>query len=362
MKAVIPNKAPTAATAPGSARLVAYAVAAVLHVTALAALAAMPPEQRERFVRAGDGVQIRFYTVSAADAESDLPLNAPLLSDRLAETPQAGAPGDAEGDSASRGSDADGEDDTGSDEAPPSEDDGDTDTPPESAEETAPVEETATVEADAPSEPAASVIATAPRAQTEQPVQEAPRQTARPAPPPPSGPIAADRPVDTIQPDEEEAVRPTLRTPTFADIAARADNRLRPEDFRMGNLDGGVRAVLAEVFCLASGEGMREVGDCGDEPNPAQAELAIYRIRAMSRDLPQFMENMSRAEFELMQMGASPSTLELLRHHFRQAHRETVNTPAIMRAMDRDRASRTDHLGISGPITPQRARDPSGER
>lgn len=129
-----------------------------------------------------------------------------------------------------------------------------------------------------------------------------------------------------------------------------------------GNLDGGVRAVLAEVFCLASGEGMREAGDCGDEPNPAQAELAIYRIRAMSRDMPQFLENMSRAEFELMQMGASPSTLELIRHHFQQAHRETVNMPAITRAMDRDRASRTDHLGIGRPITPQRARDPSGER
>ena len=337
-------------------------MAAVLHLAAFGALAALPPEQRERFVRTGDGVQIRFYTVSAADAESDLPLNAPLLSDRLAQTSQAGTPGDAEGDSTSRGADGDGEDNTGAEEASPSEDDGEAEAPPEPADDAAPTEEPAPAETEAPGEPAAAIIASAPRSEAGPPAQQAPRQTARPAPPLPSGPIAADRPVDTIQPDEEEAVRPTVRAPSFADIAARADNRLRPEDFRVGNLDGGVRAVLAEVFCLSSGEGMREVGNCGDAPNAAQAELAIYRIRAMSRDLPQFMENMSRAEFELMQMGASPSTLELIRNHFAQARREAINTPAIVRAMDRDGRAQTDHMGISAPITPQRARDPSGER
>lgn len=334
----------------------------MLHVSALAAIAVMPPERMERFETTGQSVEVRFYTVSAADAESDLPLNVPLLADRLDDAAQAGQPGDADGEDGGRGS----ADDSEGDDLP---DDGD------EAEEAAPDEpsDPEDITDEAPAEPeqepaprpaetdeSAASIVTAPAREASAP--SAPPPASRPAPPPPSGPLAPDRPVDTIQPPEEEAVRPTARRLTFADIASRADTRLRPEDFMTGNLDGGVRAVLAEVFCLASGEGMREAGDCGDEPNPAQAELAIYRIRAMSRDMPQFLENMSRAEFELMQMGASPSTLELIRHHFRQAHRETVNTPAITRAMDRDRASRTDHLGISGPITPQRARDPSGER
>ncbi|MFN3834363.1 MAG: hypothetical protein ACK4NO_00535 [Glycocaulis sp.] len=362
MTAHIPAQQRDSGHAPGPARLGAYGVAAMLHVAALAAIAVMPPEQRERFERTGQGIEIRFYTVSAADAESDLPLNMPLLADRLDDGAQAGQPGGADGEDGGRGSadDAEGDDpaDNG-DEAEVSAQDELSD--PEDLTGEAPAEpEQEPAPRPAETDESAPSIVTAPARETSAP--SAPPPAFRPAPPPPSGPVAPDRPVDTIQPPEEEAVRPTVRLPTFAEIAARADTRLRPEDFRTGNLDGGVRAVLAEAFCLASGEGMREAGNCGDEPNPAQAELAIYRIRAMSRDMPQFMENMSRAEFELMQLGASPSTLQLIRHHFEQARREAVNTPAIVRAMDRDGRAQTDHLGISRPITPRHVLDPSGER
>lgn len=331
----------TRASAPAFSRLRlgALAAASALHVGALGAIALMPPEALERFTGTGDIIEVRFFTISASDAESDLPLNAPLLADRLDAATPAGTP---EGEGSATPDQAAAED--GEQEAEPAE---------EAAEEAIaePDAETAGTE---PSSPPVSETGTRP-ADPDTPAR------ARPAPPAASL-VPPDVPVDTIQPAEEEAARTTTRLPTFAEIEARADMRLRPEDFQVGQVDGSVRAVIAEMLCLSSGEASREVGDCGDEPNPAQAELALYRIRAMSRDMPQFLENLSRAEFELMQMGASPSRLELIRHRFRQAHRETVNMPAITRAMDRDRASQTDHLGIGRPITPRHALDPSGER
>lgn len=346
----------TRASAPAFSRLRlgAYICAGVLHLGAIGALALLPPETLDRFVSTRTGVEIRFFTISASDAESDLPLNAPLLADRGdtraeiagVEAGQSDMSGDTlsgtgESEEAEAGADVEPEPDLSP--QPVAEPEaGDADEP------DAPVSETGTVEADtdagaAPPPPAPSTPAHRPGGR-------------------PFSVTSPDAPVETIQPSEEEAAIVFRRVPTFADIAERADTGLRVEDFRVGRVEGGVRAVIAEVFCLSSGDTNRDIGNCGDEPNAAQAELALYHIRTMSSTPLEFEENMSRMEFELAQLGVSPSTLELLRVHFLNAQREQTSRSPLLRAMDRERASRTDHLGISPPITPQRARDPSGER
>lgn len=328
-------------------RLGAIAAASLLHVGALGAIALMPPEALERFVSTGDVIEVRFFTISASDAESDLPLNAPLLADRLDAAAQAGTP---EGEGTAVPDPASAQD--AEPEAEPADD---------TAEEATPEPDAETARTDVGSPPV-SETGTLPA----DPDAPAPRPTPPRARPQPGAPSASlippDVPVDTIQPTEEEAARTTARLPTFAEIEARADMRLRPEDFQVGQVDGSVGAVIAEVLCLSSGEANREAGGCGNEPNAAQAELALYRIQAMSEGPLQFAENMSRLEFELAQLGASASTLELLRVHFLNAQREQARRSPLLRAMDRDGAMRTDHLGITRPITPQRALDPSGER
>lgn len=330
-------------------RLGAYALAGVLHMGAIGAIAVLPPEALDRFVDTGTRVELRFFTVSASDAESSLPLNAPLLADRL----QAGSDtGSTDPDqSGSSGDTQAGE--TADDEIEPE---------PDSAEapaDLAEADEADELEAPAPPVSPTGVLPADPDARSATP-RPAPSERTASAPPP--GVISPDRPVDTIQPAGEATARIVTRAPTFAEIEARADMRLRVEDFQVGQVEGGVGAVITEVFCLSSGAANREAGDCGDEPNAAQAELALYHIRALSRGPLEFAENMSRLEFELAQLGASPSTLELLRTHFLNAQREQIRRSPMLRTMERDGAARTDHLGVGAPITPQRARDPSGER
>lgn len=344
----------TRASAPAFSRLRlgAYICAALLHAGAIGAIAILPPETLDRFISTSAGVEIRFFTISASDAESDLPLNAPLLADRGdAGAEIAGAeagPSDMSGDALSdtgqsevteAGADVEAEPETSPEPVAEPESD-DAETP------ASPISETGTLEADADARPA----------------PPAPSAPARPASGRPFSVTSPEAPVETIQPAEEEAAIVFRRVPTFADIAARAQTGLRVEDFQVGRVEGGVRAVIAEVFCLSSGDTNRDIGNCGDEPNAAQAELALYHIRAMSSTPLEFEENMSRLEFELAQLGVSPSTLELLRVHFLNAQREQTARSPLLRAMDRDRSTRTDHLGIGPSITPQRARDPSGER
>lgn len=340
-------------------RLGAYGVAAALHIAAISALALLPPETLDRFVDTGRGVEVRFFTVSAVNAESDLPLNAPLLADRVqgAQT-QGGNGDDAGGDTGGQRIDADNEanaepqDEPEPVDAPEPEDD----QAEEPAAEPAPDEVAADEAETLPVSPDGTLPA------QESPAREGETTPGRRTPARAAGVIAPDRPVDTIQPEEESEAFVVRRPPTFAEIAARAQTGFEPENFRIDRLEGPVGAVIAEVLCLSSGEANREIGDCGDGPNAAQAELALYHIRAFGQGPLEFDEDMDRLEFELEQLGVSPSTLEALRVHFLNAQREQTRRSPLLRAMDRDRASRTDHLGIGPSITPQRARDPSGER
>ncbi|MGY6661999.1 MAG: hypothetical protein ACXIVO_06730 [Glycocaulis sp.] len=333
----------TRASAPAFSRLRlgAYVCAGLLHLGAIGAIAVLPPEALEQFIDTGTGIEIRFFTISASDAESNLPLNVPLLADR-GETgsDSAGADG-SPGDDASGMEEAEPEPT-----AEPEPEPADETSPDETVEPVPPVSETGTL----PPEP-------------DTPAASAPPAPAQDRAPVPSFSVTSpESPVDTIQPAEEDAAITIRRVPTFAGIAARAETGLRVEDFQVSRIEGSVGAVIAEVFCLSSGDANREIGDCGDGPNAAQAELAIYHIRAMSAGPLEFAENMSRLEFELAQLGVSPSTMELLRVHFLNAQREQISRSPLLRAMDRDRSTRTDHLGIGPSITPQRARDPSGER
>lgn len=348
MSVITRGPALTRASAPGFSplRLGAYLCAGALHLGVVSAIAVLPPESLERFVSTGTSIEVRFFTVSASDAESDLPLNAPLLADRgqteadiAGETaePGNGAPGEAE--PAERVAETAAEPEIPPEEASEAE-------PDEATEPAPPVSERGILPADPEARAMPSDPASTQRAQRVRPFSV----------------TSPGLPVDTIQPAEEEAVMVERRVPTFAEIEARAPTGLRPEDFQQGNLDWAIRGVVAEVFCLSSGDTNREIGNCGDGPNAAQAELAVYHIRALSRGPLEFQENMSRLEFELAQLGASPSTLQLLRVHFLNAQREQTSRSPLLRAMERDRSTRTDHLGIAPPITPQRARDPSGER
>ncbi|WP_371394048.1 hypothetical protein AB6B38_02185 [Glycocaulis abyssi] len=325
-------------------RLGAYICAGLLHAGAIGAIAALPPEALERFVSTGTSVEVRFFTISASDAESDLPLNAPLLADRG----QAGADSGADTGNANS-SQSDAASDTEGEELTPEE----PETPPDTA-----------VEAEPDNTPPAPVSETGTRP-ADPDAPETPRRPAQPRTDTAGRAFSVtppDTPVDTILPEEEDAAIVERRIPTFASIAARAETGLRVEDFQVSPIEGGVSAVIAEVFCLSSGDANREIGDCGDGPNAAQAELAVYHLRAISRGPLEFAENMSRLEFELAQLGVSPSTLQMLRVHMASEHREQTRRSPLLNAMERDRSTRTDHLGIGPSITPQRARDPSGER
>ncbi|KPP80881.1 MAG: hypothetical protein HLUCCA04_11990 [Oceanicaulis sp. HLUCCA04] len=335
-------------------RLGAYLCAGMLHAGALGTIALLPPETLDRFIATGTRVEARFFTISAIDAESDLPLNAPLLADRgQTQTGTAEAEGDPSG--------PDGDtpaDDRTPGEAAPEEDaspqsDADTETEQEAEPDTH-----STLEPPIP-ESEDGTLPADPDAQTAPPP---PAPAGRSGNAPAAGVVSPDRPVDTIQPEEEEQSFTVRRPPTFAEIEARAETGLRVEDFQIERIEGGVGAAIAEVFCLSSGDTNREIGDCGDGPNAAQAELAIYHIRAISESPLEFAENMSRLEHELNALGVSPSTLDLLRVQFLNAQREQTRRSPLLRAMERDRAAQTDHMGITAPITPQRARDPSGER
>jgi len=337
----------TRASAPAFSRLRlgAYVCAGLLHLGAFGAIAVLPPETLDRFIDTGTGIEVRFFTINASDAESDLPLNAPLLADR----------GDTGSDTAGA--------DEGSGDAGTGEDEAEAEPELEASAEIAP-DDAGEAEPEEMAEPELPVSETGARpAEPDRPAMPAPEDAAQGRTPAPSFSVtAADTPVDTIQPAEEAAVIIERRVPSFAGIAARAETGLRPEDFQISRVEGNVGAVIAEVFCLSSGDANREIGDCGDGPNAAQAELAIYHIRAISAGPLEFAENMERLEFELAQLGVSPSTMELLRVHFLNAQREQTRRSPLLRAMDRDRSTRTDHLGIGPSITPQRARDPSGER
>ena len=323
-------------------RATGYGVAILLHAAALTALLILPPAVLNQAVRVGQAIDVRLYTVAGgADAETDAPLFEPPLARAQAD------PSDATG--------------TGSESV-------------EEAEiEAEPIEPV--IEAE-PTEPAVETPATAPDAVLTAPPDAAdapiappapiPEQDAAPAQPPAQAfaqPAAASTPVTTAQPDPNPPPLPVRSGPaSFADIVARAETRLDPEDFRMmANLAGGVRGTVRESFCLSTSDANHEAFNCPEGSRLAAPDLARYGLMGLGEEPPEFLEDMDRMAFRLAQAGASPTQIQRILVSLSEARREAINTPSVARIMERDVRNRTDHLGIGASVTPESARDPSGE-
>jgi len=326
-------------------RSASYAAAVFLHLLLLAAVILAPPAAFQAAERAARVLDVRLYTVAGGEgAESDAPLFEPPMMDAQLEQ---GAPG-GEDSAVGRDDPAAGD----SAEAPPPAIEEDIIEPP------AP-------EAAAPETPAPEALPrVAPRETppTDQAASE-PSQTAAASPPDPAARPEPGVPVAVTQPPEPATLqeRQQQRPPRFADILARAQERLDPADFEIIRMAGGTSAAVRESFCLSSSDANREAGNCPEGPNPASALLAEYGLRGLGERAPQFLEDLSRMEFQLRQLGAGAGQIERIMLALQEARREAIETPALIRQMDRDEQGRTDHLGIGRPPTPRRARDPSGE-
>lgn len=302
-------------------RLAAGGAALAIHGAALTALMLIPPYAPDRFENTGRIIDIQFYT-----GEDPAPLPT------AAET-------DADDDSEV-------DDEADEDEAPDE-----------------PDEEAVQAEPDAPV--AAPPVPVSPEDDPPEDILPEPEEpAAQSATPPESADDLpdADTPVTIAPPPASsgEAQAP----PSMADIQARAPDPLamRPEEFMTGNLSAGVQGVAREVFCLSSSDANRAIFPCPDDIDEEDIiGRAVQRLLAMSTSELQFQENLSRVEYELMQLGSDPAVMQRLRIYFDTQRRQALNTPPLLRQMERDGGAATDNLGVSRPITPRRARDPSGE-
>jgi len=304
-------------------------------------------------------IGVRLFTVAGENALTDAPLNEPLLGAEAASS-ASGASGQAEGDAdASRaaaapaGSEEPGDATPASGDAPPAQ----TETPP-------PPPEPEPVRPD-PETPAPPVLA-APGgtgAPAENPVNPEPEPVTPPAPsasPPvgPAGPEIADPVITTDGAERNAPVRRAGRV-TFADIESRARNPVTVANFTIQELEGLIQLAVQESFCLSSSRANLDAADCGDAPNPLSAELARYGLTRLGETYPTFLEDLSRIEFELQQLGAEGSTIERILAGMREARRQALDEPALTRRMREDEAQRsTDNFGIGG--LPPSAPDPSG--
>ena len=168
------------------------------------------------------------------------------------------------------------------------------------------------------------------------------------APPAPT-PADPDAPVSTVQVRIEPA-RPGARQapPDFADILARARPQLDPADFKLAQFAAGSRQTVTEVFCLSSPSGNRDALACGDAPNAASAELARYGLMELGEQAPEFLEDLSRLEFELRTLGADDSQVARILAALRASRRQAVETSPVTRQMARD-SVRRDNLGTAIP-------------
>ena len=257
-------------------------------------------------------LDVRFYTISDTDAESDAQLVEPPLREDAAD-PVQDAPAPVEPDDATEPS------------------------------ELAPVQ-------DPPLEPPAPLDETGPAASeegllpmTEEP-PAAPQRASGSGGSPQTGATRADAPIVTTQqrPVPQRSAPPP---PSFADILARAETRLDPEDFRIVLSLGGVRETVRESFCLSSSAANLEAGDCPDGPNANSPRLARFGLQGLGEQAPEFLEDMDRMAFQLRQLGANPSQVERIMLALRESRREAINTPGVNRAMQRDLEGRTDNLG-----------------
>ena len=195
---------------------------------------------------------------------------------------------------------------------------------------------------------------TAPPEAADAPTAPAPATPARataPARSPAQGaaaPADASQPVATAQPDPDPPPLPERARPlSFADIVARAETQLDPDDFRiMANLDGGVRGTVRDNFCLSSSDANQEAFDCPEGSQLAAPNLARFGLMGLGEEPPEFIEDMDRLAFQLSQAGANDTQIGRILTRLRESRRDAVNMPAVQRSMQRDRENATDHMGV----------------
>ena|GEM_PF-1648302 len=324
-------------------RVSAYAVAAVLHGAALALLLMAPPVVLDPVRRAVNAVEVRLYTVAGGeDAQSDAPLFEPPIADApddgtgTAPAPvviqpapaEPEAPGEADDDAAPVPPETSQTDEASSPDTPDTTE-ADTAEPPE-------------VTADAANDGAPAAAGTPGAA-----ARRAGEAAETPAAPAPGAPLA------TTQRTPGERGTRRARPPSFAEILARAETRLDPADFQVARLLGEVRGAARESFCLSSASGNRDAMDCPDTPNAASAELARYGLMGLGEEGPEFMEDMSRLEFQLRSLGADDNAVTRILTGLREARRDAINAPPLSRQMGRDTGERDiDNLGNPRMGTP----------
>ncbi|MGY6628594.1 MAG: hypothetical protein ACXIVL_08745 [Oceanicaulis sp.] len=351
-----------AASAPRAAGL---AGASLLHVMALAGLIALPPVVTwpEPALQApGQGA---FYIFLAEGADSDAPLFEPPLAP--VDGDPDGASGGGEGSGSSDGDAAGAESDTGAeaDLEPEAEitPETETDTPSDPADDP----ETASDDPEtAPDDPIGVVLEL--MESGDRPVDSAPRPAPSAAdrtpsiPAPAPDPADADAPVATLQPRRAEPGGARGEPELDIDaLMAQMAISLDPDDYRM--IQGAVasRLVVRDSFCLSSSDANREAGNCPEDAPASDIDLAQFGLTGFGATPPRFLEDMSRLEFELAQMGAGGSQIRRIMTGLADARRTVISQPAVTREMNRIAGDRTDAQGFRAPITPQRARDPSGE-
>lgn len=316
-------------------RAAGLGLALSMHAAALWALVALPPAVLPSVERAGAAISVRLYTVAGgADAESDAPLFEPPLA--------GGRRGGDVGGSAGAGREEGAEDGTGS--------------APSDVEVTAPDEDATPPDPDpvvetepdtaAPDEPALeddapATVLSAPGGQVTEgsPADPAATPRAQPVAPPPPRPADPGAPVATTQPPAEPAPAPVRRVgpPTFAEILARTQSRLNPDDFRMiVELGNGVQATIRENFCLSSVDANREAFDCPEGENPNSARLAQYGLMGLGEEPPEFLEDMDRLAFQLANMGADDGAVRRILLSVQESRREVIEGGPLRRQMARD--------------------------
>lgn len=334
--------------------------ASLIHVIAIAGLLALPPVVTRPDPAPRPSGSGAFYIFLAEGAESDAPLFEPPLAPLGGDPDGGSGGGDGEGAGSGQGDgDGDGAEETDPEpdaepEAEPSSEIG-----PESSEEPANDREIASGDREG--------VVLEPVESGERPADSAPRPSpstpdrtpAIPAPAP--DPADASAPVATLQPRRAEpggAAEPPLDIDA---LMAQMAISLDPDDYRM--IQGAVasRLVVRDSFCLSSSDANREAGDCPEDGPASEIDLARFGLTGFGAIPPRFLEDMSRLEFELAQMGAGSSQIRRILAELADARRNVINQPAVTREMDRIAGDRTDAQGFRAPITPQRARDPSGE-
>ncbi|XBQ14903.1 MAG: hypothetical protein ABL308_07985 [Oceanicaulis sp.] len=343
-------------------RAAAYGAAILLHGLLFAGLLAAPAAVREEAGRMARAIEVRFYTVAGGEgAETD----APLFEPPLAQSAEAGEGAqDGETERPSGADPAADEAQAGGAEAAEVQEAAEDAEPADAPE---PVAETAVETEEAAAEPAPAetgdAVLFAPAA-TPEPAGEsadAPSAGAAAGPAPaPAAPADPDRPMATSQ--LSDLPPPGARRagpPSFADILARARTRLDPADFEVANLAGGVRLTTREVFCLSSASGNRDAMDCGDAPNAASAELAKYGLMDLGEEPPDFLEDLTRLEYQLQTLGANDNAVARILTALREARREAIATDPIQRQMTRD-GEGYDNLGVRRRDEGAPGRGPAG--